>query len=285
LERNKAYIIFSQLKRDYYGPSEIEYIYLVRKALLILWRIWFYILAAVPVILLFLPLAFMLLLPNGYRYVFWVARNLWAPIVLFGSGFWIKKTNSLPRVEESAILIANHSSFMDIMLMFRMRKTPFVFVGKKELVQIPFFGYLYKRAAIMVDRSSIKSRQGVYQRAQEVIQKGYSICIFPEKEYLDETILLNSFKKGAFKLALEHGLPILPLVFLDCKRKFPWYTTYGYPGSLRVKVLEVLQVEEIQSKTIETLQKESYYRIKSTLEKDPKKRALEAIELWKKKTA
>jgi hypothetical protein len=49
--------------------------------------------------------------------------------------------------------------------------------------------------------------------------------------------------------------------------------------------LEVLQVEEIQSKTIETLQKESYYRIKSTLEKDPKKRALEAIELWKKKTA
>ena len=91
MERNKAYIIFSQLKRDYYGPSEIEYIYLVRKALLILWRIWFYILAAVPVILLFLPLAFMLLLPNGYRYVFWVARNLWAPIVLFGSGFWIKK--------------------------------------------------------------------------------------------------------------------------------------------------------------------------------------------------
>ena len=167
----------------------------MRKAILVLWRIWFYVLAAFPVIFLFFPLAFLLLLPNGYRYVFWIARNIWAPIVLFGSGFWIKKINNLPPEGKSFMIIANHSSYMDIMLMFRMRKTPFVFVGKKELVKIPFFGYLYKRAAIMVDLSSSKSRYQVYQRAQEVIRKGYSVCIFPEKEYLDETILLNPFKK------------------------------------------------------------------------------------------
>ena len=254
----------------------------MRKTLLILWRIWFYILAALPVILLFPALALMLLFSNGYRHVFWVARNIWAPLVLLGSGFWIQKTNTFPKEEESAVLIANHSSFMDIMLMLRMRNTPFVFVGKKELVQIPFFGYLYKRAAILVDRSSSKSRYGVYQRAQQVIQKGYSVCVFPEKEYLDETILLNPFKKGAFKLASEHSLPILPLVFLDCKRKFPWYTTHGYPGSLRVKVLELISVKEIQSKTIEILQQESHQQIKNTLLNDPKKRALEAIDVWKK---
>ena len=223
----------------------------MRKAILVLWRIWFYVLAAFPVIFLFFPLAFLLLLPNGYRYVFWIARNIWAPIVLFGSGFWIKKINNLPPEGKSFMIIANHSSYMDIMLMFRMRKTPFVFVGKKELVKIPFFGYLYKRAAIMVDRSSSKSRYQVYQRAQEVIRKGYSVCIFPEKEYLDETILLNPFKKGAFKLASEHQLPILPIVFLDCKRKFPWYTTYGYPGSLRAKALEVIPQADINSKTME----------------------------------
>jgi 1-acyl-sn-glycerol-3-phosphate acyltransferase len=192
----------------------------VRKAILVLWRIWFYVLAAFPVIFLFFPLAFLLLLPNGYRYVFWIARNIWAPIVLFGSGFWIKKINNLPPEGKSFMIIANHSSYMDIMLMFRMRKTPFVFVGKKELVKIPFFGYLYKRAAIMVDRSSSKSRYQVYQRAQEVIRKGYSVCIFPEKEYLDETILLNPFKKGAFKLALNTSFPYCLLYFWTVKENF-----------------------------------------------------------------
>jgi 1-acyl-sn-glycerol-3-phosphate acyltransferase len=165
-----------------------------------------------------------------------------------------------------------------------MRKTPFVFVGKKELVRIPFFGYLYKRAAIMVDRSSSKSRYSVYQRAKYFIKKGYSICIFPEKEYLDETVLLNPFKKGAFKMALDHKLPILPLVFLDCKRKFPWYTTHGYPGSLRVKELDVIQVKDMQYKSIESLQKKAYKLIRNSLEKDPKKRALEAIKIWENKT-
>ena len=84
--------------------------------------------------------------------MFWLARNVWAPFVLGGMGFWVKKTNTFPEEGKSYMLIANHTSFMDIMVILRLRKTPFVFVGKKELVQIPFFGFIYKRAAIMVDR-------------------------------------------------------------------------------------------------------------------------------------
>ena len=127
--------------------------------------------------------------------------------------------------KQSYLFVANHSSYIDVMLMFRVVNKPFVFVGKKELVKIPFFGYLYKRAAIMVDRSSSKSRFGVYGRARKVLEKGYSVCIFPEREYSDETVFLNTFKQGAFKLSIEHQLEICPMVFLDCKRKHPWSTT------------------------------------------------------------
>ena len=63
----------------------------MRKIALVLWRIWFYTLTAIPVLVFFIPLAILLLFPNGYRYVFWVARNIWAPFVLFGMGFWVKK--------------------------------------------------------------------------------------------------------------------------------------------------------------------------------------------------
>ena len=255
----------------------------MRKTLLILWRMWFYLLSSTLVIILFPLLALLLLFPDGYRPFFWIARNLWARTVLLGTGFWMKKTfKTTVDLKKSYMLVANHSSYIDIMLMFAAAPNPFVFVGKKELVKIPFFGYLYKRAAIMVDRSSSKSRYGVYGRAKKVLQKGYSVCIFPEKEYTDETILLNPFKQGAFKIAIEHELPICPMVFLDCKRKFPWYTTHGYPGLLRVDIHPTLPTAGLGEKDIPELQQKTYNLIASELLNDGEQAAVEAIDVWKK---
>lgn len=254
----------------------------MKKVLLVLWRGWFYFLAAIPVIVLFIPLAFFVLLPNGYRYVFWIARNVWAPFVLLGMGFWVKKANAFPEEGKSFMLIANHTSYIDVMVILRLRKTPFVFVGKKELVNIPIFGFLYKRAAIMVDRSSSKSRFGVYGRAQKVIAKGYSVCIFPETDYIDESIVLNPFKQGAFKLAIEHELPILPMAFLDCKRKFPWHTSHGFPGDLRAKALKIIPTSNLKETDIPNLQEKAYQIIKISLLNDPKGHTEKAILKWKK---
>lgn len=259
-----------------------KYLWLVKKVLLVLWRGWFYFLAAIPVIVLFIPLAFFVLLPNGYRYVFWIARNVWAPFVLLGMGFWVKKANAFPEEGKSFMLIANHTSYIDVMVILRLRKTPFVFVGKKELVNIPIFGFLYKRASIMVDRSSSKSRFGVYGRAQKVIAKGYSVCIFPETDYIDESIVLNPFKQGAFKLAIEHELPILPMAFLDCKRKFPWHTSHGFPGDLRAKALEIIPTSNLKETDIPNLQEKAYQIIKISLLNDPKGHTEKAILKWKK---
>ena len=259
-----------------------KYLWLVKKVLLVLWRGWFYFLAAIPVIVLFIPLAFFVLLPNGYRYVFWIARNVWAPFVLLGMGFWVKKANAFPEEGKSFMLIANHTSYIDVMVILRLRKTPFVFVGKKELVNIPIFGFLYKRAAIMVERSSSKSRFGVYGRAQKVIAKGYSVCIFPETDYIDESIVLNPFKQGAFKLAIEHKLPILPMAFLDCKRKFPWHTSHGFPGDLRAKALEIIPTSNLKETDIPNLQEKAYQIIKISLLNDPKGHTEKAILKWKK---
>jgi 1-acyl-sn-glycerol-3-phosphate acyltransferase len=254
---------------------------IISKAFLVIWRIWFYFLTSISVILLSPIWLFFIFIPNGYRFIFWIARNIWAPFVLYGCGFYVLKINNLKKFSGNYILVANHTSYIDVMVMFRMSSVPFVFVGKKELIKIPIFGFLYKRAVIMVDRSSSKSRFGVYERADEVIEKGYNLCIFPEKNYLDETMLLNSFKQGAFKIALKYKMPIVPLVFLDCKRKFPWYTTHGYPGSLRVKILDPVLLNKKKS-TIDLLKKKVYKMIKRELELDPKKASLNAIIIWKK---
>ena len=135
------------------------------------------------------------------------------------------------------MLVANHTSMTDIMLMLVISKNPFVFVGKKELVKIPIFGFFYKRTCILVDRNSSKSRFEVFKRAQKRLDQGLSICIFPEGGVPDdESILLDEFKDGAFRLAIEHQIPIVPMSFYDNKRRFSFNFFSGKPGLLRAKV-------------------------------------------------
>lgn len=145
---------------------------------------------------------------------------------------------------KSYMLVANHTSMTDIMLMLVVSKNPFVFVGKKELVKIPIFGFFYKRTCILVDRNSSKSRFEVFKRAQKRLNQWLSICIFPEGGVPDdETVLLDEFKDGAFRLAIEHQIPIVPMSFYDNKKRFSFNFFSGYPGLLKAKVHKFVQTE------------------------------------------
>ena len=150
-----------------------------------------------------------------------------------------------PEKGKSYMLIANHTSMIDIMLMLVSVKNPFVFVGKKELAKIPLFGFFYKRTCILVDRSSAKSRQAVFLRAQKRLKSGLSICIFPEGGVPEEHIVLDEFKDGAFRLAINHQTPIVPIVFLDNKKRFSYTFFSGGPGKLRVKILGFLNTQAL----------------------------------------
>lgn len=134
------------------------------------------------------------------------------------------------------MLVANHTSMLDIMLMLLVSKNPFVFVGKKELVKIPVFGFFYKRVCILVDRENVKSRTGVYRRAQRRLDQGLSICIFPEGGVPDEEVVLADFKDGAFKMAIAHQIPLVPITFYDNKKRFSFTFLSGSPGKVRAKV-------------------------------------------------
>lgn len=210
---------------------------IVKYFLWALWRVWFYILMGVPIIILSPILILSILSEKTYPQFFIIAR-LWAKIILFGMGlpYRIERDEQMEK-GKSYMLVANHTSMTDIMLMLVVSKNPFVFVGKKELVKIPIFGFFYKRTCILVDRNSSKSRFEVFQRAQQRLSQGLSICIFPEGGVTDdETVLLDEFKDGAFRLAIEHQIPIVPMSFYDNKKRFSFKFFSGYPGLLRAKV-------------------------------------------------
>ena len=115
-----------------------------------------------------------------------------------------------------------------------------------------------------------------------MLKRGYNVCIFPESHYLDDTILLADFKRGAFKIAIDNNLPIIPLVFYDLKLKHPWYPKFGSLGKLRVKVLDKINVDGLKEEDIPMLTKKAFDTIKVELENDPRKAAIKATEKWKK---
>ncbi len=203
-----------------------------------LYRIWFYILVTLPIIVFFPFLLLATLSEKGYPQFFWMARNLWATPILYGMGCPPKvEWEQRMQRQKSYMLVANHTSMLDIMLMLYISKNPFVFVGKKELVKIPLFGFFYKRVCILVDREDTKSRTGVYRRAQKRLNQGLSICIFPEGGVPDdETVVLDTFKDGAFKMAVAHTIPVVPMTFFDNKRRFSFSFYSGGPGIIRAKV-------------------------------------------------
>lgn len=211
----------------------------------ILYRIWFYVLVALPIIIMFPLLIISILKESWYPYFFKLAR-FWAKFILIGMGFRVKiQSKQATRKDKSYMFIANHTSMADIMLMLISVKNPFVFVGKKELAKIPLFGFFYKRTCILVDRSSAKSRQAVFLRAQRRLKSGLSICIFPEGGVPEEHILLDEFKDGAFRLAINHKIPIVPITFLDNKKRFSYTFFSGGPGKMRVKIHEFLETEKL----------------------------------------
>ncbi|OOG73296.1 1-acyl-sn-glycerol-3-phosphate acyltransferase [Flavobacterium sp. A45] len=214
----------------------------VKKIFWAVWRVWFYVVMLIPILIMLPFLVASILTERGYPYFFKMSR-IWAKCVLFGMGFYykIEKVQKLDR-KKSYMFVANHTSMSDIMLMLASVDNPFVFVGKMSLAKIPLFGFFYKRTSILVDRSCSKSRMEVFNEAQKRIDRGLSICIFPEGGVPhDESIFLDHFKDGAFRLAVEHHLPIVPLVFPDNKKRLSYTFYSGSPGLMRVKILPLVE--------------------------------------------
>ena len=208
---------------------------------ILFYRIWFYILIFIYIVLLFPILVISILKEQWYPLFFKLARG-WAQFILFGMGF-IPVVNRRIQFDknQSYMFIANHTSMTDIMLMLYISKNPFVFVGKKELGKIPLFGFFYKRTCILVDRENAKSRREVFDSAQKKLKNGLSVCIFPEGGVpADESIVLDNFKDGAFRLAIEHQIPVVPMTFHDNKTRFSYTFFSGGPGKMRVMVHELL---------------------------------------------
>lgn len=109
------------------------------------------------------------------------------------------------------IFLANHFSYLDVAMMGFV-PGDVLFVGKASIRKAPLFGYYFKKLHIAVDRSRVKSRAETMRRAGEAIDRGSGIVLFPEGGiYTKNPPMMVPFKNGAFRLALDKQIPVIPV--------------------------------------------------------------------------
>ncbi len=218
-----------------------------------LWRSWVFLFFVFTQIF-FLPALFIFtnIFPNKKR-IFKVSK-LWSRCLLFFSGIIVRKELSKKiDVSKTYVICSNHVSSLDIALIYSTANIPLIFIGKSEITKFPIFGYFFKKNSISVDRQNLRDSYNAYIKAKQEVKKKINVCVFTEGGIPKPDIRLRSFKNGAFKIALESGADILPVVIYDNKKRFPWSYFKGSPGISRIKYLDPIKIGNFEKKDLKKL--------------------------------
>ncbi len=151
-------------------------------------------------------------MPKGGIYPF-VSHRIFGPgmIAITGSSVQTKGLDKLKDYSGNAIFVANHQSHFDIPAIMTAINIPFYFVAKKELRRIPIFGWgMWATGMVFVDRSSREKSLASLKKAAKTIRKGKAVLSFPEGTR-SKSGKIQKFKKGAFHMAKEGSLEIIPI--------------------------------------------------------------------------
>ncbi len=136
----------------------------------------------------------------------------------------------------SYIVLANHQSVYDIFLVYGWLGIDLKWVMKKELRKIPGLGFGSEKVGhIFLDRSNKRAALESLAVAKKKLVNGTCVVFFPEGTRSNDGVLLP-FKRGAFKLAIELGLPILPVTLINTRRIMPNNTLDLLPGKAQMVI-------------------------------------------------
>jgi putative phosphoserine phosphatase/1-acylglycerol-3-phosphate O-acyltransferase len=155
-----------------------------------------------------------------------------------------------------AVFIFNHQCALDAILMMKLIRRDVTGVGKMELKKNPIFGPIFSAAGVVfVDRADSKRAIEALKPAVDALKEGRSLVIAPEGTR-SLTPRLGRFKKGAFHMAMQAGVPIVPVVFRNVLDAFPKDARIVRPATIEAIVLPPVDttdwtVEEIDERIAE----------------------------------
>ena len=140
-------------------------------------------------------------------------------------------------------------------------------MGKQELDRVPLFRIFFKDMNILVNRENLKSSHRAFVRAGADIDMGQAVFIFPEAG-ISSNGKLRGFKNGAFKLAIDKQIPIVPITYLNNWKLIQnggYFKTTGKPGISRVVVHPPISTKGMNENDLISLRTQVYNTIQNEL--------------------
>jgi 1-acyl-sn-glycerol-3-phosphate acyltransferase len=187
----------------------------------LVWKLYVGVLFVALAVLLY-PFFYLLLLYPSWKKSSFKLFVFWSWCMRFFCFYPVKKIRNAKLPEGPYIIIANHSSYLDIFFLpSLLSQHPFLFLGKSELLGYPILRTYFKNLNIPVYRTNRSKAAQSFKAAKKAVQEGWSIAMFPEGTIPSENNpKMLPFKYGAFKLAKEMQLPIVPVTFTNNYRLF-----------------------------------------------------------------
>ncbi len=183
--------------------------------------IWCFIVLAAMMLVMFPFVIAINLIFSGKRAqaLSFVCLRIWAGVFLvLGLFRLVIKNKHYSDPKGSYIYVCNHGSYLDAIAIVLSAPQAFKPLGKKELVKIPIFGWMYRNLVVMVDRSSPESRAKSVEALIADLRSGQSLFIFPEGTMNRSDEPLGPFYDGAFRIAIETQTPIAPMVLINASK-------------------------------------------------------------------
>ena len=201
------------------------------------------------------------------RKVMYYIIRYWAIVWLWMIGMRVKISGKRPSAGRY-IIVVNHISYLDTIAIFPAIPGYFRALGKKEISKIPVFGFIYKQAVIMVDRSSAHSRAKSLRLLWRVLKNEGNIVIFPEGTYNETTHALKGFYDGAFRLAINTQTAIFPMVLPDTINRWHYSAWWKlWPGKNRAVYLPAVEAEGLTMDKLPELKQRVFKMMETELKK------------------
>jgi 1-acyl-sn-glycerol-3-phosphate acyltransferase len=201
------------------------------------------------------------------RFASMFVGKLWTRLIAYMTPIFVKvegRENIVPG--QSYVIVSNHQSLYDIAVMYGWLDIDIRWVMKKELRKVPGLGpACAKIGHIFIDRTSFKKSLKAIYAAKDVLTDGTSVVFFPEGTRT-ETGELGEFKRGAFKIAYDFKLPILPITIVGTREILPSKSVLIAPGRVKMVIHPPVPMEGKKKTSIDVVQEEVRETIKSALD-------------------
>jgi len=178
----------------------------------------------------------------------WLARRAWSPSALWLAGVRVEVGGRELMPSGPAIYVSNHESALDVWALFCAIPRNLRFVAKSELFRIPVFGWYLRLARFVeVNRRDRAQAVAALRRGARIVQGGLSLVVFPEGTRSPDA-RIQPFKKGPFVLAMEAGVPVVPVAIAGAAALNPKRRLEVQPGTIRVAIGACLQPRDFPDK-------------------------------------